>query len=92
MQAKQEAIEAEKKVVHLLQSGSRSQKCEDVQLLKFGRTIDLSVLEKVTDDPGTVELREKLKRFALGASARVTPAQARTSERPQNGRMGPQDT
>jgi len=36
-------------------------KCEDVQMLKFGQIIDLSILAKVGVDEGAAELRRKLK-------------------------------
>jgi len=36
-------------------------KCEDVQMLKFGQIIDLSILAKVGVDEGAVELRRKLQ-------------------------------
>lgn len=36
-------------------------KCEDVQMLKFGQIIDLSILAKVGEDEGAAELRRKLK-------------------------------
>jgi hypothetical protein len=33
----------------------------DVQMLKFGKTIDLAILEKVGEDESAIELRAKLK-------------------------------
>lgn len=49
LQQKRDLIAVEKK------------KCEDVQMLKFGQIIDLSILAKVGVDEGAAELRRKLK-------------------------------
>jgi hypothetical protein len=49
LQTKRNAIAVEQK------------KCEDVQMLKFGQIIDLSILAKVGVDEGAAELKRKLK-------------------------------
>ena len=49
LQVKREQIEVEQK------------RCEDVQMLKFGQIIDLSILAKVGVDEGALELRRKLQ-------------------------------
>jgi WD40 repeat protein len=38
-------------------------KCEDVQMLKFGQIIDLSILAKVGVDEGAAELKDKLQKL-----------------------------
>lgn len=42
-------------------------RCEDVQMLKFGQIIDLSILAKVGVDEGAAELRRKLKNLEAGS-------------------------
>lgn len=51
--------------------GVEKKKCEDVQLLKFGQIIDLSILSKVGVETGAVELREKLSQLEHSAVERV---------------------
>lgn len=38
-------------------------KCREVQLLKFGQTVDLAILEKVNVDEGAADLKQKLKKL-----------------------------
>jgi len=38
-------------------------KCKEVQMLKFGMTVDLAILEKVNENDGAEDLKNKLKRL-----------------------------
>jgi len=55
LQSKRELIAVEQK------------RCQDVQMLKFGQIIDLSILAKVGVDEGAAELRRKLKNLEAGS-------------------------
>ncbi len=46
--------------------------CEDVQMLKFGQIIDLSILSKVGEDEGAAELRAKLKMLEESSVKKLT--------------------
>lgn len=47
-------------------------KCEDVQMLKFGQIIDLSILAKVGVDEGAAELKRKLKLMENSSVVKLT--------------------
>jgi WD40 repeat protein len=60
IQSKKSLIEIEKR------------KCEDVQMLKFGQIIDLSILEKVGVDQDATDLRNKLKQLELNSVTKLS--------------------
>jgi len=47
-------------------------RCEDVQMLKFGQIIDLSILAKVGVDEGAADLRRKLKGLEAGSVQKLS--------------------
>jgi hypothetical protein len=55
-----------------LQIDEEKKKCEDVQMLKFGQIIDMSILEKVKEDESAKVLRDRLQALEASSVQRVS--------------------